>query len=109
MAGTRRPIIGCTTYHKVAAQANPIDIYGLMPSYIEAVKAAGGIPVLMALTAAKGWDYTGCEILPVILIYETDLRCVDTRSDRVRESELTDTRAGWNGKFSSLGDTKGAS
>jgi putative glutamine amidotransferase len=44
-----RPIIGCTTYHKVAAQANPIEVYGLMPSYIEAIKAAGGIPLLIPL------------------------------------------------------------
>jgi putative glutamine amidotransferase len=49
MAGSKRPIIGCTTYHKVVAQANPIEIYGLMPSYIEAVKAAGGIPLLIPL------------------------------------------------------------
>jgi putative glutamine amidotransferase len=49
MQASNRPIIGCTTYHKVAAQANPIDIYGLMPSYIEAVKAAGGIPLLIPL------------------------------------------------------------
>ena len=49
MQSSNKPIIGCTTYHKVAAQANPIDIYGLMPSYIEAVKAAGGIPVLIPL------------------------------------------------------------
>jgi putative glutamine amidotransferase len=49
MEGKKKPIIGCTTYHKVAAQANPIDIYGLMPSYIEAIKAAGGIPILIPL------------------------------------------------------------
>lgn len=49
MAGSNKPLIGCTTYHKVAAQENPIDIYGLMPSYIEAVKAAGGIPILIPL------------------------------------------------------------
>jgi putative glutamine amidotransferase len=49
MEGSKRPIIGCTTYHKVAAQANPIDIYGLMPSYIEAIKSAGGIPMLIPL------------------------------------------------------------
>lgn len=44
-----RPIIGCTTYHKVAAQKNPIDIYGLMPSYVNAIKQAGGIPLLIPL------------------------------------------------------------
>jgi hypothetical protein len=32
------------------------------------------IPVRKGLTAAKGWDYTGSEILIIILIYETDSR-----------------------------------
>ena len=44
-----RPIIGCTTYRKRISQASPIDIIGLMPSYIEAIKAAGGIPLLIPL------------------------------------------------------------
>ncbi len=46
---SHRPIIGCTTYRKHILQDNPIDIYGLMPSYIEAVKAAGGVPILIPL------------------------------------------------------------
>ncbi|MEZ4517850.1 MAG: gamma-glutamyl-gamma-aminobutyrate hydrolase family protein [Chloroflexota bacterium] len=46
---TRKPIIGLTTYRKVAAQATPIPLYALMPSYIDAVSAAGGIPVLIPL------------------------------------------------------------
>ncbi len=44
-----RPIIGCTTYQKHIPQSRPIDIYGLMPSYTEAIAAAGGIPVLIPL------------------------------------------------------------
>lgn len=42
-----RPLIGCTTYRKVAHQEPPIELIGLMPSYIEAILAAGGIPVLI--------------------------------------------------------------
>lgn len=45
----RRPIIGCTTYHKKVNQVRPIDVYGLMPSYTEAVTKAGGIPLLIPL------------------------------------------------------------
>lgn len=43
------PIIGCTTYRKVADQNPPIEILGLMPSYTEAVAAAGGVPILIPL------------------------------------------------------------
>lgn len=46
---TPRPVIGLTTYRKVAAQASPIPLMALMPTYIEAVTAAGGIPVLIPL------------------------------------------------------------
>jgi putative glutamine amidotransferase len=46
---TRRPLIGCATYHKTIRQKQPIEIIGLMPSYIEAVRAAGGLPVLIPL------------------------------------------------------------
>lgn len=45
----KRPIIGCTTYRKNVSQARPIDVYGLMPSYTEAVTKAGGIPLLIPL------------------------------------------------------------
>lgn len=45
----KRPLIGCTTYRKTADQTPPIEIIGLMPSYIEAVVAAGGLPVLIPL------------------------------------------------------------
>lgn len=45
----RKPLIGLTTYRKVAAQSTPIPLYALMPSYVEAVSAAGGVPVLIPL------------------------------------------------------------
>lgn len=45
----RRPIIGCTTYRKNIPQDEPIEMYGLMPSYINAIVAAGGIPLLIPL------------------------------------------------------------
>lgn len=46
---TRKPLIGCTTYRKVSGQNPPIDILGLMPSYLEAIAAAGGVPVMIPL------------------------------------------------------------
>jgi putative glutamine amidotransferase len=46
---TRKPLIGCTTYRKFSGQNPPIDILGLMPSYLEAVVAAGGVPVMIPL------------------------------------------------------------
>jgi putative glutamine amidotransferase len=45
----RRPIIGCTTYRKTAAQATPVQLMALMPTYPDAVAAAGGVPVLIPL------------------------------------------------------------
>lgn len=45
----KRPLIGCTTYRKTADQNPPIEVLGLMPSYTEAVVAAGGVPVLIPL------------------------------------------------------------
>lgn len=55
----RKPIIGLTTYRKVAAQATPIPLYALMPSYVDAVSAAGGVPVLIPL----GLDEAALEAL----------------------------------------------
>jgi putative glutamine amidotransferase len=46
---THKPIIGCTTYRKTAAQTPPIALMALMPSYVEAIKAAGGVPLLIPL------------------------------------------------------------
>jgi putative glutamine amidotransferase len=44
----KRPLIGCSTYFKTL-QDPPIHVYGLMTSYIEAVIAAGGIPIMIPL------------------------------------------------------------
>jgi putative glutamine amidotransferase len=46
---TLKPLIGCTTYRKTAAQAPPISLMALMPSYIEAIQEADGIPLLIPL------------------------------------------------------------
>jgi len=43
------PIIACTVYRKSIPQKRPIDVYGLMPSYSEAITKAGGIPLLIPL------------------------------------------------------------
>lgn len=43
-----RPLIGCTTYRKTA-QEPAINLYGLMPSYTQAIVAAGGLPILIPL------------------------------------------------------------
>jgi putative glutamine amidotransferase len=45
-----RPIIGCTTYQKKVDQVRPMNVYGLMPSYTEAITKAGGIPLLIPLS-----------------------------------------------------------
>lgn len=45
----KRPLIGLTTYRKMADQSPAIEIIGLMPSYIESIVAAGGLPVLIPL------------------------------------------------------------
>lgn len=47
--GHHPPLIGCTTYRKMADQEPPIEILGLMPAYINAIVAAGGIPLLIPL------------------------------------------------------------
>jgi putative glutamine amidotransferase len=44
-----RPLIGCTTYLKEIPQKRPIEVYGLMPSYTDAISKAGGIPLLIPL------------------------------------------------------------
>jgi len=49
IAAARKPLIGCTTYRKTVDESSPINILGLMPSYLEAVAAAGGIPVMIPL------------------------------------------------------------
>jgi putative glutamine amidotransferase len=57
--GGNRPLIGLTTYRKIAADSGT-PLFGLMQSYVEAVAAAGGIPILIPL-GLDGDD------LPVIL------------------------------------------
>jgi len=44
-----RPIIASTVYRKSIPQRRPINVYGLMPSYTEAITKAGGIPLLIPL------------------------------------------------------------
>ncbi len=44
-----KPLIGCTTYRKTSGQAPPIELFGLMPAYIEAIRMAGGLPVMIPL------------------------------------------------------------
>ena len=56
---SHKPIIGLTTYRKVAAQSNPIPLYALMPSYVDAIAAAGGVPVLIPL----GLDEEALQVL----------------------------------------------
>lgn len=46
---TRKPLIGCTTYRKISDQSPPINIIGLMPAYLDAIVAAGGVPVMIPL------------------------------------------------------------
>ena len=48
-SSTHRPLIGLTTYRKTSVKANPVAVYALMPSYVEAVIAAGGVPLLIPL------------------------------------------------------------
>ncbi len=57
--GKDRPLIGLTTYRKTAGDSGA-PLFGLMRSYVEAVAAAGGIPLLIPL-GLDGDD------LPVIL------------------------------------------
>ena len=45
---SQRPIIGLLTYQKEAAE-RARHVVGIMPSYIEAVRLAGGIPILLPL------------------------------------------------------------
>jgi putative glutamine amidotransferase len=48
----KRPLIGCSTYHKTVEQHSPLEVYGLTPAYVEAVRAAGGLPVMIPLGLA---------------------------------------------------------
>ena len=46
---SERPLIGCGTYRKTVDQTPPIEVYGLMPAYVDAVRAGGGVPILIPL------------------------------------------------------------
>src|SRR5690606_8818464 len=48
-AMNRKPLIGCTTYRKQTGDSPALDILGLMPSYLQAIAAAGGVPVMIPL------------------------------------------------------------
>ena len=48
-AMNRKPLIGCTTYRKQTGDNPSLDILGLMPSYLQAIAAAGGVPVMIPL------------------------------------------------------------
>ena len=54
----KRPVIGCSTYRKISKDTN-VPLYGLMTSYVKAIEAAGGIPLLIPLSI----DNEGLEIL----------------------------------------------
>jgi putative glutamine amidotransferase len=46
--GKEKPLIGLTTYRKIAEDSGA-PLFGLMRSYVDAVAAAGGIPLLIPL------------------------------------------------------------
>ncbi len=46
---TLKPIIGCATYQKTVTQTPPLEMIGLMSTYLEAIAAAGGIPLMIPL------------------------------------------------------------
>lgn len=50
---SNRPLIGCGTYRKTADQHAPIEVYGLMPVYVQAVLVAGGLPVMLPLALSQ--------------------------------------------------------
>lgn len=50
----RKPLIGCTTYRKTSDQTPAIEILGLMPAYLNAIVAAGGVPVMIPLGLSDG-------------------------------------------------------
>lgn len=44
-----KPLIGCTTYYKPFPGESTLSMYALTTSYVHAIKAAGGIPILIPL------------------------------------------------------------
>jgi putative glutamine amidotransferase len=49
--GTRRPTIGITTYGPAAAAEGDLSLVSLPSGYVDAVAAAGGLPVLLAASS----------------------------------------------------------
>ncbi len=47
-----RPVIACTTYRKLSHDT-AVPLYGLMTSYVEAIRLAGGVPLLIPLSASE--------------------------------------------------------
>jgi putative glutamine amidotransferase len=66
-AQAKRPIIGCLTYQKEASE-RALHVVGLMPSYIEAVRRAGGIPVLIPLLLDEAEMQAALERMDGVLI-----------------------------------------
>lgn len=56
---SRRPIIGCTSSRKKSNDTPPVEFKGLPTSYVEAVIAAGGIPLLIP----EGLDEADLELV----------------------------------------------
>ncbi len=48
----RKPLIGCTTYRLTSAEGK-MPLFALRPAYTAAVRAAGGVPILMPLGASE--------------------------------------------------------
>ncbi len=44
-----KPIIGCTTYTRPFSAQSTLQMYGTPTTYVEAIQAAGGIPMLIPL------------------------------------------------------------
>ncbi|MCA9935381.1 MAG: gamma-glutamyl-gamma-aminobutyrate hydrolase family protein [Ardenticatenaceae bacterium] len=44
----RKPLIGCTTY-RMQSKNGSMPLYALRPAYVNAVRAAGGVPILIPL------------------------------------------------------------
>jgi putative glutamine amidotransferase len=46
---TSLPLIGCASYRKTVVDTPSFEVYSLMPTYTEAVSAAGGVPMMIPL------------------------------------------------------------
>jgi putative glutamine amidotransferase len=94
---TRKPVIGCTSYRKLVQQATPFAVYGAAPAYVEAVLAAGGIPLLIPLGLGRDDVVALVEQIDGLILtgggdvapnryqgqYHPAVKDVDTERDRV--------------------------